>query len=113
MMKKPSAKLAKYRLKPLRGLTYAFEITSKSPEGAGTRLQERLKRNAGYADSYKEPDDAVVVGHSWFPPDEVGYIITGGDLPEDPTGKTCHVWNGKEIARVEVPEHMIPAIVKL
>jgi hypothetical protein len=102
MTKKSPAKMHKYRLAPMRGLTYEFEMTSKSPEAAGKRLQERLKRDAGLKKSYKEPDDAVLLGHSWFPPDEVEFIISGGNLPEDPTGKTCHVWNGKDIVRKKI-----------
>ena len=95
----------KYRLAPMRQLTYEFELTSKSPEGAGKRLQERLKRDAGFKEeTYKEPVDAVLLGHSWLPPDEVEYIISGDDLPKDPTGKTCHVWNGKEIVRKKIPD---------
>jgi hypothetical protein len=104
MAQKPSAKLKKYRLIPMRELTYAFEIAAHSPEGASKRLQERLKRDAGFGESYKEPGDATLFGHSWFPPDEVGYIISGGDLPEDPTGKTCHVWDGKKITRKKISD---------
>jgi len=102
MAKKTSAKMHKYQLLPMRGLTYSFDITSKSPEGAGKRLQERLKRDAGFADSYKEPNDAALFGHAWAPPDEMEYIISGGDLPVDPTGKTCHVWNGEKIVRRKI-----------
>ena len=95
----------KYRLAPMRGLTYEFELTSKSPEGAGKRLQERLKRDAGFGDeTYKEPNDAVLSAHSWFPPDEMEFIISGGDLPVDPTGKTCHVWNGEKIVRKKIKD---------
>lgn len=93
----------KYPLASMRELTYEFELTSKSPEGAGKRLQERLKRDAGFNETYQEPADAAVLGHSWLPPDEREYIISDGDLPEDPTGKTCHVWNGKEIVRKKIP----------
>ena len=95
-------KRSAYRIVPMRGVTYVFDIKSQSPEKACERLHERLKRDAGLAETYKEPHDAAVFGHSWFPPEEVGYLISGGDLPEDPTGKTCHVWNGTKIVRMKI-----------
>jgi hypothetical protein len=103
MTEKSPAKMHKYRLSPVRELRYTFDLTAKSPEGASKRLQERLKRDAGYENSYKEPDDATLFGHSWFPPDEMEFIISGGDLPVDPTEKTCHVWNGEKIVRKKIP----------
>lgn len=72
-----------------------------SPEGACKKLHERLKRDAG-TKPRPVPDDAMPGAYSWMPPEECSYVLSGGDVPVDPTGNSFMTWNGKKFVREKI-----------
>jgi len=101
--------VSEYDIVSMRAQAIGFRIKAESPENALKRLQARNKTHL----TPDVPENARVITSTWPDPSEHGeaWLIRGGDLPQDPTGKTVLTWDGQKIARQELPEGFTEALL--
>lgn len=88
---------------------FIIEHDGKTAHTACKRINEWMKRDSNPTGRASIPDNATPCGYYWTPVEETPYIVSGGEIPDDPTGETVHVWNGKMVTKVSIQAEAIKA----
>ncbi len=81
---------------------FEFDVEAEKPENALNRLRARNRADL----SPDMPENARLISSTWVDPSEEGsaWIFRNETLPKDPTGRTVHTWDGKEIRTQKLPD---------
>jgi hypothetical protein len=99
---KQSKKMPPYRIRVKLEQFFDIEVNGKNANTAGKRINEWLKRDSSPTGHADIPEHATPCDYYWTPVEEMPYIVSGGELPDDPTGEVIHVWDGEKIAKVNL-----------
>jgi len=107
---KPKTKRKEYEILITQSNVYRHKVVAESAENALKTLRTRVKACNG---SKQIPPELILVFSSWPDPSEDGetWMIRGGDLPKDPTEKTCHAWDTQKLRTKKLPKGMTEALL--
>ncbi|MDD3181185.1 MAG: hypothetical protein PHD48_00020 [Alphaproteobacteria bacterium] len=100
---KPKTKRKEYEILITQSNVYKHKVVAESAENALKTLRTRVRACNG---TKQTPPEAILVFSSWPDPSEDGetWMIRGGDLPKDPTEKTCHAWDAQKVSLKNLPD---------
>ncbi|MDD3287459.1 MAG: hypothetical protein PHX43_00435 [Alphaproteobacteria bacterium] len=103
---KPRSKRKEYEILTPCSLVLKHKVIAESAENALKTLRARVRAYNGSNEPYAH--GAKLCFSSWPDPGEKGesWMIRGGNLPNDPTGKTCHSWDAEKITTKELSKGM-------
>jgi hypothetical protein len=93
-------KMETYRIQTVCNQRFEFDAKAASPENACKRITEWQKRNASMK-GLVNVEDGRPCGHTWSPPEECAYIVTGGALPDGSDGVFAF-WDGEKIVQKKI-----------